>query len=432
MATFDKASIDYDHVHDCDSNFHLGFVESFVDTMLDKGLLRIAPHTSLICDACRHEVFEAFAAGECPYCGSTSNGCVCEDCGNPNNSYDLRGVHCNLCGGPTRSVTVNKAIVDMAACRGHQNGAGFSITAPAKLARYLAGQADLPMAEYVASFYSDWGLTSTRRELNEQVYLVWLEMAAGYLAALYKGVFDEECTDVKWAIERLNAADYEVIHFMGFDNSFYYASLYPKIFAALGLRGLNITFAVNEFLLLEQSKFSTSRNHAIWAKDAFTSSETADWYRFYLSINKPETARQNFAQAEFDAFVADTRQQFECIVSKGRQRLGAAWSGDSPEAGSWLPVHRHYADFFDALERYLEQSLSVPTCYSVKTYATGVKHLLDVLTQFQAATALEDRGDAGTRRTTVAIERRAIDMLRRYLGTIMPAASAALSARAKD
>ena len=428
LATFDQACIAYDDIHDCDSASHQRFVEDFVQVMLDQALVRIAPHTSLACDHCRLEVFEAFAAGNCPHCGAVSNGCVCEDCGSPNNSYDLVDVHCNLCGGPTRSSTVDKAVLDIAACRAHFGAAGFAIAGPAKLEAYLARQATSTLEAYVVSFQAEWGLASRQPALRGQVYLGWFEMAAGYLAALYRGVFGEECTEVGPAIARLNAADYQVIHFMGFDNSFYYASLYPQILAALGLRRLRITFSVNEFLLLEQEKFSTSRNHAIWARDVFSNSATTDWYRFYLSINKPETARQNFSRNAFAAFVADAGAQLEQIVQDSRDRLGSAWEGARPEAGSWLPVHREYASFFTAQEQYLAHALSGPTCYSAKRYASGVKQLLDGVAQFQAASAghVGAGGDAGVRRTSLAIERQALDMLRQHLPCILPSVASML------
>ena len=91
-------------------------------------------------------------------------------------------------------------------------------------------------------------------------------------------------------------------------------------------------------------------------------------------------------------------------------------------------MHREYASFFTAQEQYLEHALSGPTCYSAKRYASGVKQLLDGVTQFQAASAghVGAGGDAGVRRTSLAIERQALDMLRQHLPCIMPSVASML------
>jgi methionyl-tRNA synthetase len=93
-----------------------------------------------------------------------------------------------------------------------------------------------------------------------------------------------------------------VYQFIGIDNAFYFAFFIPAMLAAAGLpapppAGL----VVNEFLLLDGKKFSTSRNHAIWA-DEFLSTEDSALVRLYLCWSRPDRAETNFTAGAFTAF----------------------------------------------------------------------------------------------------------------------------------
>jgi methionyl-tRNA synthetase len=86
------------------------------------------------------------------------------------------------------------------------------------------------------------------------------------------------------------------------DNTFYFAVLYPAILAAAGVTSPTALGAtVNELYLLEGSKFSTSRNHALWA-DEYLSSEDPELVRLFLSWDRPDRYETDFTDAAFRAF----------------------------------------------------------------------------------------------------------------------------------
>ena len=86
------------------------------------------------------------------------------------------------------------------------------------------------------------------------------------------------------------------MHFFGYDNSFYHAVLYPALYRlAFPDWAPDIDYHVNEFYLLEGSKFSTSRRHAIWGKEILTP-QSVDAVRYFLSLTRPEGRRTNFGR----------------------------------------------------------------------------------------------------------------------------------------
>lgn len=422
VGTFGKAGIAHDYFHDCDADYHTRFVANFIDLLVKKGIVEISEQPYLYCEPCERELYEAFVNGTCPNCSAGADGCICEDCGSPNNSHDLLEPRCAVCQTPAQRRHGKKAVLNAAA--GLPGLAHYyrGIGAPDKLAAYLQRRQAAHFDHYVISFHSDWGMGSVLPGLQGQIYLGWFEMAAGYLAAIYRAAYKEESLDVAHVIERLGSGEVDIIHCMGADNAFFYAYLYPLIFSAVGIGTMRTSFVVNEFLLLDQQKFSTSRNHAIWANDVFNDPQTTDLYRFYLSLKRPESQRENYRQDEFDAFSTRFMERLGNVFARHEMVLHSHFGGVAPQSGAWDDLHIDYSTLFDAQHAFLNSCMSAAANYSVKEYTLGVQRLLEHLGQFQNRSMhyyLPDN-DHDKARTSMQIEARAIASLLHHLACIAP------------
>jgi methionyl-tRNA synthetase len=93
----------------------------------------------------------------------------------------------------------------------------------------------------------------------------------------------------------------------GMDNTFYFTVLYPAILAAAGVAGPKAGGAVvNELYLLEGRKFSTSRNHALWA-DEYLAEQDPELVRLYLSWDRPDRYETDFTEESYSAFCEHVR-----------------------------------------------------------------------------------------------------------------------------
>ncbi|MCH7606158.1 MAG: class I tRNA ligase family protein, partial [Chloroflexi bacterium] len=92
--------------------------------------------------------------------------------------------------------------------------------------------------------------------------------------------------------------DTKAYYFIGKDNIPFHTIIWPAMLMAYG--GLNLPYDVpaNEFLSLEDRKFSTSENWAVWVPD-YLSRYDPDPLRYLLSINMPESGDTDFSWAEF-------------------------------------------------------------------------------------------------------------------------------------
>jgi methionyl-tRNA synthetase len=91
------------------------------------------------------------------------------------------------------------------------------------------------------------------------------------------------------------------VQFLGFDNSFFYALAQLCIGFAAQEAGLEAVLPsylyTNEFYQYQHSKFSTSQNHLIWARDLLADYEVGP-ARFYLCYSNPEYQQTNFDEED--------------------------------------------------------------------------------------------------------------------------------------
>ena len=93
--------------------------------------------------------------------------------------------------------------------------------------------------------------------------------------------------------------DSRAYYFIGKDNIPFHSIIWPAMLMGYG-NGLNLPYDVpaNEFLSLENQKFSTSQNWAVWVPD-YLERYDPDPLRYLLSVNMPESADADFSWGEF-------------------------------------------------------------------------------------------------------------------------------------
>jgi hypothetical protein len=140
-------------------------------------------------------------------------------------------------------------------------------------------------------------------------------------------------------------------HVLGIDNAFYYAVLFPALAAAADVPGYRLGgMHVNEFYRLSGEKFSTSRNHAVWAHE-FLAGQDAGLVRLYLSWDRPDRAGTNFTQEGYDAFIGhlDSGRPVRCRPSSPSRNSAGAWRRCACRRSTRRPpyaacITRHHSD----------------------------------------------------------------------------------------
>lgn len=274
-------------------------VQDFFRTLYDKGKLLDQDMPSAFCTGCNLHLVDAYLTGTCPRCGNDDcDGNLCESCAWPNSCTDLIDARCLHCGSTPSLSTLRRLVFPLSEyttfLRKYLSGVIMSDQLRDLFNQMLTeGLPDIAITQP-----EPWGVTCNIPGYTHQRYFVWAAMGPGYLAALDNHLNEESNSKEDWKTVWNEA---KITQFFGWDNSYFHGLLIPALMHAAD-ENLHLpdAFYVNEFLNLDGEKFSTSREHAIWA-NAFLSEYPADVCRYVLARNRPEFYRTSFTLEAFAA-----------------------------------------------------------------------------------------------------------------------------------
>ncbi|MFN7963828.1 MAG: class I tRNA ligase family protein [Thermoanaerobaculia bacterium] len=410
------------------SAHHVSLTQEVFLRLWQSGSIVAREAPTLYCESCQRFLFEAHVRGRCPFCGAGCDGNACEECGRPNDCVEILEPRCRSCGGEPVARPLERLYLPLAP----HEATVREVLASASMNPHLASlgermlEAGLP--EIAVSQLGSWGIPVPIERFAEQKIYVWFEMAPGYLAAIQE-LLEARGSRESWR-DLLTDAGTELVQFFGFDNGYYHSVLFPVIFRALdpALR-LPSAFVVNEFYRYEGSKFSTSRNHAMWGQQLLAR-VAPDVARFYLAWDGPERVQSNFRFADLEATVE--RELIEgwngWLLELG-ERLRSELAGVVPSAGAWSEDHQR---FYQDLEATVAE---LAGCYEAAGFspqraARGLSELVRRSRRFASAER-HWQGIAGRfeeRRTAIALELLAAKTLALAAAPILPGFSARLLA----
>ncbi|HEU5470233.1 MAG TPA: FAD-dependent oxidoreductase [Actinophytocola sp.] len=276
-------------------------LQAFFSRLVESGSVAPRPAPALFEGLSGAYLYETWVSGRCPTCGEPTGGNICEECGEPNSCADLVDPVANRSDIPPEPGTVARFSLPLHEFRAEVAAHHRAGRVPARLRELAERLFARDRLDIAVSHPSDWGVPPIESDVDGQVIWVWPEMAYGFLhgiAALGRR------TGRSWDAAQPRP-DWKIVHFFGYDNSFYHAILYPVLYRlAFPDLTLDIDYHVNEFYLLDGAKFSTSRQHAIWGKEIL-GPQSVDAVRFYLSRTRPEGRRTNFERAAYEAELGD-------------------------------------------------------------------------------------------------------------------------------
>lgn len=363
-----------------------------------------------------HYLYEPDVGGLCPDCGGSAAGNICEECGAPNLCHDLGAARSRQSAEAPLVGSVRRPELALGRCYDnidrHLRASGVPLRILDLFARLRRrGNFSVPITHP-----SDWGLPA--EGFPGQVIWVWPEMAFGFLyniQALGRSLGRD------WKAE-MPGSDWQIVHFFGFDNSFYHALLYPALYAEVFSHWTpRIRYHVNEFYLLDGKKFSTSCRHAVWGKEVL-SPKTVDVVRLHLGLTRPEGERTDFT---LDALRRTENEVFQGIwlnwLDALNQEIKQDFAGRVPDAGDWSPVDRAFFARIEIYRAAMERAYS-DEGFSVRRAATQVCEFVRDCVIYRGARdfAAARRFYPARNRTSLALQTAAAAILAPTLTPLMP------------
>ena len=412
-------------VTDADRGYRQGLRE-FFSRVVASGQVTVTEKDALFDAGSGAYLYEVDVQGGCPGCGAGTSGNICEECGEPNTVADLVDPRsAGSAAAPRRAPLARWSLPlhlfrDAVAAHHHLG------RVPARLRElsdrlFARTELDIPV-----SHPSSWGVSPKEKDVDGQVIWVWPEMSYGFLhgiqalgARLGRG----------WVAAEPEQ-DWKIVHFFGYDNSFYHSVLYPVLYGLAHPRWRpDIDYHVNEFYLLEGDKFSTSRRHAVWGKEILNPG-SVDAVRYFLARTRPEGERTNFRRAAYRSVLDDDLiGTWQHWLNDLGTRVAKRYDGKAPDAGNWTPEHSAFLSRLGTRLEAVTGSLR-PDGFSLNQAAAELDGLVRDTVRFsrQEARTAQSAGWEDEARTAVALELAAARLLAHIAVPVMPRFAGRLAA----
>lgn len=179
-----------------------------------------------------------------------------------------------------------------------------------------------------------WGIPVPVEGAEGKVLYVWFDAPIGYISNTKELCEQQPERWGNWE-QWWKDEDTRLLHFIGKDNIVFHCIIFPAMLKAHSGYILPDNVPANEFLNLEGSKISTSRNYAVWLNEYLEElPERQDELRYVLTANAPETKDNDFTWADFQARCNNELVAvYGNFVNRALQLTQKYYNGIVPECG---------------------------------------------------------------------------------------------------
>jgi methionyl-tRNA synthetase len=293
--------ISWDLFTSTETENHREIAQSFFRRLLEKGYLYEA--TSLLAYSPTQQRYlpDRYITGTCPYCAfDKARGDQCDNCGKPLDPQELIDPRSTLDGAPPEFRERSHYMLRLSAFQERLQewlkDKDFWRANVLNFTTAFLGQ-EQGLRDRAITRDLQWGVPVPVEGWEDRRIYVWFEAVIGYLSASVqwaKEIADDPEAWRPWWSEGVKS-----YYFIGKDNIPFHTIIWPAMLMGYG-DGLPLPHDVpaNEFLNLEGSQFSTSRDWAVWVPD-YLSRYAPDPLRYVLSATMPETSDSEFTWRDF-------------------------------------------------------------------------------------------------------------------------------------
>jgi methionyl-tRNA synthetase len=300
--SFQDFGITFDNYSRTSAKIHHDTAQEFFKTLYDKGEFIEEVTEQLYDEEADQFLADRFVTGTCPKCGNEeAYGDQCEKCGSSLNATDLINPKSAITGNvPTLKQTKHwflpldkhEAFLKEWILKGHKKDWKPNVYGQVK------SWIDDGLRPRAVTRDLDWGIPVPIEGAEGKVLYVWFDAPIGYISSTKEWA---ERVGKDWE-PYWKDKDTKLVHFIGKDNIVFHCIIFPAMLKAEGSYILPDNVPANEFLNLEGSKLSTSKNWAVWLPDYLEEfPNQQDVLRYALTANAPESKDNDFTWADFQA-----------------------------------------------------------------------------------------------------------------------------------
>lgn len=328
---YERLHLSFDHFGRSSSTHNHALTQHFFRRLEERGFIEERVIQQIYSPADGRFLPDRYVIGTCPFCRSDkARGDQCESCTRPLDPTDLVNPRSALSGSTdlerrsSRHLFLRQSALAREIARWIDGRKGWPKLVTSIARKWLAeGIADRCITRDLA-----WGVPVPKPGFEGKVFYVWFDAPIAYIATT------QEWSERDWRSWWLPGAEVDYIQFLGKDNVPFHTVSFPATLIGSGeawktadlIKGLN-------WLTYEGGKFSTSAKRGVFLDQALDLLP-ADYWRWWLSANAPESADTDFNFARFAVDVNnDLADTLGNLVNRVLKFVSARYDGRVPAGG---------------------------------------------------------------------------------------------------
>lgn len=193
-----------------------------------------------------------------------------------------------------------------------------------------------------------WGFPVNKPGYEDKVFYVWFDAPIGYIG-ITKQWADEKPDERNWKDWWYGAKDVRHVEFMAKDNVPYHSITFPATLLGTDEPWTQVDYLKGvSYLNYEGGKFSKSEHRGIFAEDAIKEFP-ADYWRYWLMINIPESSDTSFT---FDSFAGTVNKDLNGVLGNFVSRV---LKMTASKLGEQVPTGGEFTEAENELVKNLQQ-----------------------------------------------------------------------------
>ncbi|MHB1356747.1 MAG: methionine--tRNA ligase [Anaerolineae bacterium] len=291
--------ISFDLFTHTDTENHWRVTTDIFKCLLAKGYIHKETMQAFYDVQARQFLADRYVEGKCPFCGAeNARGDQCDACGKPLDALQLINPRSKYTGTRPEIRDTEHFFLDLAQFNQPlKEWVADKVYWRPQVRNFTLNMLEEGLHQRAISRDIDWGIPVPVPGYEHKRIYVWFDAVIGYLSASIEWASNRGTPDAWhawWDVDKPGRAYY----FIGKDNIFFHTLIWPAMLMGYGDRKLPYDVPANEFLTLEGSKLSSSRNWAVWAPD-YLSRYDPDPLRYCLTVHAPETSDMDFTWQDF-------------------------------------------------------------------------------------------------------------------------------------
>ncbi|MDP7185851.1 MAG: methionine--tRNA ligase [Paracoccaceae bacterium] len=339
--------LSFDHFGRSSSDQNKKLTQHFAKVLDDAGLIREVSETQMYSHTDGRFLPDRYIEGTCPNCGfDSARGDQCDNCTKQLDPVDLINPHSTISGSTdlemreTKHLYLRQSAMKDKLEEWIDTREGWPVLTTSIAKKWLNDGDGLQDRGITRDL--DWGVPVMRGDqpwpgMEGKVFYVWFDAPIEYIACSQEWVDAGKGSDwERWWRTDKGADDVTYTQFMGKDNVPFHTLSFPATILGSGEPWKLVDYIKSfNYLNYDGGQFSTSRGRGVFMDQALEILP-ADYWRWWLLANVPETSDSEFTWEQFQSGVnkdlADVLGNFVSRITKFcRSKFGEA----VPEGGAF-------------------------------------------------------------------------------------------------